>query len=115
MDLGLQGRVAIVCAASQGLGKATATGFAREGAHVVVCSRNKKPINAAAKEIRESVPEGDAAILPVVADLRKARDQGERAVSGESPGVAVVAPGGVARVSVGDGGEVADSGHRRRG
>lgn len=74
MDLGLQGRVAIVCASSQGLGKATAAGFAREGAHVVVCSRNRKRINAAAKEIRDSVPEGDATVLPVVADLRKARD-----------------------------------------
>jgi len=74
MDLGLRGRVAIVCAASQGLGKAAAAGFVREGAHVVICSRNRKRINAAAKEIRASVPEGEATVLPVVADLRKARD-----------------------------------------
>lgn len=74
MDLGLQGRVALVCAASQGLGKATAASFAGEGAHVVICSRSRKRINTAAKEIREALPDGEATILPVVADLRKARD-----------------------------------------
>ena len=46
MDLGLRGRVALVCAASQGLGKAAALGFAREGAHVVICSRQKKALHA---------------------------------------------------------------------
>ena len=40
MDLGLRGRVAIVCAASQGLGKAAAQGLFREGAHVVISSRD---------------------------------------------------------------------------
>jgi 3-oxoacyl-[acyl-carrier protein] reductase len=74
MDLGLRGRVAIVCAASQGLGKATAAGFAGEGAHVVICSRNRKRINAAAEEIRKVLPDGGVEVLPVVADLRKARD-----------------------------------------
>jgi 3-oxoacyl-[acyl-carrier protein] reductase len=74
MELGLRGRVAIVCAASQGLGKATAAGFAGEGAHVVICSRNRKRINAAAEEIRKVLPDGGAEVLPVVADLRKARD-----------------------------------------
>ena len=44
MDLGLKGRVALVCAASQGLGKAAAIGFAREGAHTVVCARGKKTL-----------------------------------------------------------------------
>lgn len=36
MDLGLEGRVAIVTGASKGIGKATALRFAMEGAHVVV-------------------------------------------------------------------------------
>ena len=55
MDLGLRGRVALVCAASQGLGKAAALGFAREGAHVVICSRQRKALTMAAKEIRSAV------------------------------------------------------------
>ena len=74
MNLGLEGRVAVVCAASQGLGKATAAGFAREGAHVVMCSRNRKRITAAANEVREAAPERGITVLPVVADLGKARD-----------------------------------------
>jgi len=71
MDFGLRGRVAIVCAASQGLGRAAATGFAREGAHVIICSREKKRIVSAAKEIATLVGDRAVKILPVVADLTK--------------------------------------------
>jgi len=72
MDLGLRGRVAIVCAASQGLGKATAMGFAREGANVVICSRDRRRIAAAAKEIASVAR--NVRVVPVVADLSKAAD-----------------------------------------
>ena len=70
MDLGLKGRVAIVCASSQGLGKATATGFAREGAHVVICSRDTSKLDAAAQEIRREASSGT--VFPVVADVSSA-------------------------------------------
>jgi 3-oxoacyl-[acyl-carrier protein] reductase len=70
MELGIRGRVAIVCAASQGLGRAAAAVLAREGAHVVICSRDRKNINAAAREIAADVP--GAVVLPVVADLTRA-------------------------------------------
>lgn len=70
MDLGLRNKVAVVCAASQGLGKASAAGFAREGAHVVICSRDSRKLAAAAKEIR-AVAAGDVRVLPVTADLTK--------------------------------------------
>src|SRR5579871_1581136 len=53
MDTGLKGRVAIVAAASQGLGRACAEGLAAEGARLAICSRNQKAIHAAAAEIRE--------------------------------------------------------------
>src|ERR1051326_7925328 len=52
MDLGLKGRVAIVAASSQGLGKAIALGLAREGAKVAMCARTEPPLDAAAAEIR---------------------------------------------------------------
>ena len=39
MDLGLAGKVALVGGASQGMGKAIARGFAREGAKVSICAR----------------------------------------------------------------------------
>jgi 3-oxoacyl-[acyl-carrier protein] reductase len=73
MDLGLRGRVALVCAASQGLGKAAALGFAREGAHVVICSRQRKALQVAADEIRAAAGDRQVQVVPVVADLTKAR------------------------------------------
>ncbi|MBN3877385.1 MULTISPECIES: SDR family oxidoreductase [unclassified Nostoc] len=41
MDLQLRGKVALVTAASKGLGKATARQFAREGAKVAICARSE--------------------------------------------------------------------------
>ena len=40
MDTGLTGKVALVCAASRGLGKAAARGLAAEGARVAMCARH---------------------------------------------------------------------------
>ena len=51
MDTGLKGRVAIVAAASQGLGRATAEAFAAEGANVAMCARNVDALHAAAEQI----------------------------------------------------------------
>lgn len=48
MDLGLHDRVAIVAAASAGLGKAVAEGLAAEGAQVAVCSRRGTALPASA-------------------------------------------------------------------
>ncbi len=53
MDLGLKDRVALVAAASQGLGKAVAMGLAREGAKLALCSRNNANLQATAQEIRD--------------------------------------------------------------
>ena len=61
MDLGLDGRVALVMGASKGLGLATAAALAREGARVAVASRSAERIGAAAAEI-------GAAASPFVAD-----------------------------------------------
>lgn len=52
MDLGLAGKVAIVCASSRGLGLATAISMAREGAMVMMCSRSLEAIEAAAERVR---------------------------------------------------------------
>jgi 3-oxoacyl-[acyl-carrier protein] reductase len=51
MDLGLAGRVAIVAAGSQGLGKAAAAALAREGARVAICARGAAALERAAQEI----------------------------------------------------------------
>ena len=52
MDLGLNGRVAIVGGGSKGLGRACADSLAQEGAKLSICSRNVEELEAAASEIR---------------------------------------------------------------
>ena len=52
MDLGLLGRVAIVAAASKGLGRAVAEELAREGAEIAVCSRTATDLEKAAQQIQ---------------------------------------------------------------
>ena len=52
MDLGLKGRGVIVAASSEGIGRATAELFAREGAQVAMCARTEDKLRAAADEIR---------------------------------------------------------------
>jgi 3-oxoacyl-[acyl-carrier protein] reductase len=51
MDLGLDGKVALVTGASQGIGFGIANELAQEGARVAVSSRTQEKIEAAAKEI----------------------------------------------------------------
>ena len=51
MDLGLDGKVALVTAASKGLGRAAAEALAAEGAHVAINSRDPERIRAAAAEL----------------------------------------------------------------
>jgi 3-oxoacyl-[acyl-carrier protein] reductase len=71
MDLGLKGKVALIAGASQGMGRATALGFAREGAKVSICARGEGALNEAAEMIRKKTG-GD--ILAMVADMTKAED-----------------------------------------
>jgi 3-oxoacyl-[acyl-carrier protein] reductase len=52
LDLGLKDKVAVVAAASGGLGFAVALGLSREGAKVAICSRDEARIEAAAELIR---------------------------------------------------------------
>jgi 3-oxoacyl-[acyl-carrier protein] reductase len=55
LDLGLQGRVAIVAAASRGLGRAVAEELAREGASVAICARTASELEQAAADIHKSI------------------------------------------------------------
>ena len=71
MDLGLRGRVALVAAASRGLGRAIAEELATEGTSLVLCARGAAQLERTRDEIaqRTNVP-----VTAVVADVSKADD-----------------------------------------
>ncbi|HMK93252.1 MAG TPA: SDR family oxidoreductase [Thermoleophilia bacterium] len=71
MNLGLEGRVAAVAAASRGLGRATAHALAAEGAAVAICGRDPERIRDAALEIARAT---GARTLAVTADVSLADD-----------------------------------------
>jgi len=72
MDLGLKNKVALVLAASKGLGFACAKGLYEEGANVVICSRSQDNLKKAQKKIREISRENK--IFSIVADLESEKD-----------------------------------------
>jgi 3-oxoacyl-[acyl-carrier protein] reductase len=53
MDLGLEGKVALVMGASRGIGRGVAAALAREGARVALASRSQERLDAAAAAIGE--------------------------------------------------------------
>jgi 3-oxoacyl-[acyl-carrier protein] reductase len=65
MNLGLVGRVALVTAASKGLGRAIAEELAQEGATVAMCARGE----AALKEAAGSVASRGNQVLPIIGDV----------------------------------------------
>jgi len=77
MDLGLDGRTAVVCASSQGLGRACATELARAGCTVVINGRDAAKLDRTAEQIGQ---ETSADIIPVAVDLDTA-DGPQRLVS----------------------------------
>jgi len=56
MDMGLQGRWALVCAASKGLGRGCAEALAAEGVNVVITARGDEALQATAAAIRAAYP-----------------------------------------------------------
>ena len=71
MDFGLKNKIALVTASSQGLGRAVAESLAREGATVVVSSRNKRLLAQTAAEIAGAT---SAEVVAIPADVSKARE-----------------------------------------
>ena len=66
MDLGLQGKRAIVTGGSLGIGKAIARELAREGADVVIAARTKDQLEMTARELAN---ETGRRMIPLVADV----------------------------------------------
>ncbi len=68
MDLGLQDKVALVVAASKGLGFATARQLVLEGAKVVICSRSQERVDEAVQKLRE-IGGDETAVAGFVTDV----------------------------------------------
>jgi len=73
MNLGLEGKSALVCAASRGFGKAVALQLAGAGARVAMCARGEEDLLLAAAEVRtagKTAPGGaDAAVMTRALDV----------------------------------------------
>ena len=55
MNLNLNNKNAIVCASSQGLGRAAALDLAEEGVNLAICSRDQDKINKVKEEIHQKI------------------------------------------------------------
>jgi 3-oxoacyl-[acyl-carrier protein] reductase len=66
MDLGLAGRVALVCGSTRGLGRAVAKLLAQEGARVAVNGRHDDSVQHVARELAS---ETGQSVLPFAADV----------------------------------------------
>ncbi|MBB1602831.1 SDR family oxidoreductase [Variovorax sp. UMC13] len=85
MDLGIQGRWALVCGGSQGLGLACAGALAREGVHVLLVARGAEALAAAAAALAQDprLPT-DTCVQTFAADIgTEAGREALRAVRGE--------------------------------
>lgn len=71
MDLGIKDRVALVAAASRGIGYAAALELAREGARVFLCSRDERRASEAAEKIHN---ETGANVAGIAADVTNGAD-----------------------------------------
>jgi 3-oxoacyl-[acyl-carrier protein] reductase len=72
MELGITGKVALVTASSDGIGKQCALTLAGEGAKLVLCARGEERLNAAVKEVGAIA--GAENVLGVRADISQEAD-----------------------------------------
>lgn len=72
MDLGLKNKIAFIGGSSQGLGKSVALELAKEGAHVIICGRNREVLEKTKIEIEKG---GSGDVFSFVADLSLEADR----------------------------------------
>jgi 3-oxoacyl-[acyl-carrier protein] reductase len=79
MDLGLKGKIALVAAASRGLGRAVAEELAAEGCALILCSRSEEAIKRTAHEIEQAK---GVEVLAAACDVSHAPDVAQLVQSG---------------------------------
>jgi len=91
MDLGIEGRQAIVCASSRGLGKACAVALADAGVSLVLNGRDEKTLTATANEIVKAT---GVSVTPVIADISTKDGQAKVLDACPSPDILINNNGG---------------------
>ena len=91
MDLGIRGRTAIVCASSQGLGKACARALAEAGVSLVINGRHRELLEQTAAEIRQAT---GVEVRPVAADVSTPEGQAALLAACPSPDILINNNGG---------------------
>jgi 3-oxoacyl-[acyl-carrier protein] reductase len=91
MDLGIKGRTAIVCASSQGLGKACARALADAGVSLIINGRNAALLAQTAAEIHQAT---GVSVTPVLADVSTAEGQAALLAACPAPDILINNNGG---------------------
>lgn len=72
MEVGIKNKTAFIAASSQGLGKSVAMEFAKEGANIIICGRNKENLEQTKQEIKEQTKKE---ALAIAGDLSVAHER----------------------------------------
>ena len=91
MDYGIAGRTAIVCAASQGLGKGCAMALAEEGVDLVINARTLATLESTAADIRRAT---GVRVTPIAADITTPEGRAAVLAACPSPDILVNNAGG---------------------
>ena len=91
MDTGLNGRTALVCAASKGLGRACALALAREGVSVTITARGAAALEATAADIRQQT---GASVAAVAGDITTEAGRAAALAACPNPDILVTNAGG---------------------
>ena len=91
MDLGIKGKIALVCAASKGLGKGCALALGREGVKVVITARGREALEATAEEIRKAT---GTKVVAVAGDITTAEGRAQALAACPNPDILVNNAGG---------------------
>jgi 3-oxoacyl-[acyl-carrier protein] reductase len=91
MDLGLEGKTAIVCAASRGLGRACARSLAANGVRLTIAARTPGPLEETAREIRAAF---GVEVCAVAADITSPEGRQQTLAACPQPDILVNNAGG---------------------
>jgi 3-oxoacyl-[acyl-carrier protein] reductase len=89
MNLGIEGRTAIVCGSSQGLGLACAQALAQEGVNVIVNGRKQDKLDKSADELRKTARGTVTAVTAVAADVTTAEGLAKLIAACPSPDILI--------------------------